>query len=309
MSRDEDRAESRTGHQRSKDGAPKLVLEHDERPEEAQPESLAEVATSSQDDHESSRGRSVHQRRRRRRAQKLLVATILTGIFITVVMWSRGVGRQPTQTPVISIAPHVLFEQACAAIRDGQGDTLHITEYPVDDEMVSAMAGLDSLETVIFDEGSVSDQAITTIAKLPKLQHLRLRLSPISDEGMKQIAGIESLWYLNLPHAECTAKGVGQLSAIPRLRQLRLGSSNLSNEVTREIAKIESLRGLHLIGIAVTDEGLKTLAAMKHLESLYLDDSAVTEAGWEWLFDQYPHLHVHVDQSHHDRDPKAHKHH
>ncbi len=171
------------------------------------------------------------------------MATILTGVFITIVLWSGGVGRQAPPAPVLSIAPRVLFEQVCAEIRKSQGDTLHITEYPVEDAMVPAMAELDSLETVIFDQGAVTDEAIPTIASLPKLQHLRLRLSPIGDEGMKQLAGIESLWYLNLPHAECTAQGVAELAALPRLRQLRLGSDNLGNEVTREIAKITSLRG------------------------------------------------------------------
>jgi hypothetical protein len=83
----------------------------------------------------------------------------------------------------------------------------------------------------------------------------------------------------------------------------------LGNEVTREIATLPSLRVIHLIGVPVTDEGLKTLAEMPYLESLYLDDCAVTEAGWDWLFREHPHLHVHVNQAHHDRDPKRHEHH
>ena len=74
------------------------------------------------------------------------------------------------------------------------------------------------------------------------------------------------------------------------------------------LTQIRSLRGIHLIGVPITDEGLKKIAAMPYLESLYLDDSAVTEAGWAWLFREHPHLHVHIDQYHHDRDPKAHDH-
>jgi hypothetical protein len=47
---------------------------------------------------------------------------------------------------------------------------------------------------------------------------------------------------------------------------------------------------------------------MPNLQSLYLDDSLVTETGWEWLFEEVPNLHVHVNQQHHDRDPQAHQH-
>jgi hypothetical protein len=259
---------------------------------------------------ETRRGLSPSQRRRKQQAQKLLVATILTGILITTVIWSRRRAEQNHPTAEVpTIVPSLLFEQRCQQIRERQDETLHVTEFAVDDAMVRSMAGLDSLETVIFDQGAVTDQAIETIASLPKLRHLRLRLSPIGDEGLSRIASIESLWYLNLPHAECTSQGIAELAALPRLRQLRLGSGKLGNEVAREIAKITSLRGIHLIGIPVTDEGLKSLAAMKHLESLYLDDCAVTEAGWEWLFQEHPYLHVHINQSHHDRDPKAHPHH
>ncbi len=252
---------------------------------------------------------AASRRTRNRRTRRILLATILIGMLVGFGIWSRGQFSQAGGEPEPSISPRVLFEQRCEEIRRSGGDTLQITDFAVDDEMVKSIAGLDSLVTVIFDQGAVSDQAIETIAGLPNLQHLRLRLSPIGDAGMKRIATMESLWYLNLPQAECTAEGVAELAALPRLRQLRLGSRNLGNEVTHAIEQIESLRGIHLIGIGVTDEGLRRLAGMQHLESLYLDDSAVTEAGWEWLFDRHPHLHVHVNQMHHDRDPKAHEHH
>jgi len=32
----------------------------------------------------------------------------------------------------------------------------------------------------------------------------------------------------------------------------------------------------------------------------------VTDEGWDWLFQNKSHLHVHIDQKHHDRDPQKH---
>ena len=251
---------------------------------------------------------SPHQLRRRRRIRHIVLAFLLTAIFVITVMWSSGSFDETHGTPVVAIAPSVLFEQQCEEIKKESLHKLHVTEFEVDDAMMAGIGQLVSIETLILDKGAVTDASMSGIASLPNLQHLRLRLSPINDEGLRQLSQCKSLWYVNLPHATCSAKGVGELTEIPKLRQLRLGSTGLGNEVTREIASIKSLRGVHLIGIAVTDEGLKTLAAMPHLESLYLDDSAVTEAGWDWLFREHPHLHVHVNQDHHDRDPKAHKH-
>lgn len=167
---------------------------------------------------------------------------------------------------------------------------------------------LPRVDTVLVDQGVVTDDGLAKIAELPDLAHLRLRLSPITDDGVGVLASCEKLWLLNLPHSRLTTRGVSKLQDFPRLKQLRLGSPELKNECCRAIAKIRSLRGLHLIGVPVTDEGLKLLTTLPHLESLYLDDSAVTDSGWLWLFRNHSHLHVHVNQRHHDRDPHAHQH-
>jgi hypothetical protein len=232
---------------------------------------------------------------------------VLLGIVFLFV--SGGLLDRDRRAAVVEIAPEIRFDELVREVIEKELDSIQIADFQVDDSMIEGLRDLTAVETVIIDQGKVTDHGVDAIATLRDLKHLRLRLSPITDAGLKKLADCQSLWFLNLPHADCTAQGVGYLAALPRLRQLRLGSDQLGNEVCREIAKIGSLRGIHLIGVKVTDEGLKVLANMPHLESLYLDDSAVTEAGWQWLFDTCPQLHVHVDQQHHDRDPKAHPHH
>ena len=113
---------------------------------------------------------------------------------------------------------------------------------------------------------------------------------------------------MNLPHSRLTEKGIRSLSALPKLRQLRVGSTLLGNDIGRALLEVKSLRGVHLIGVPLSDEGLKVIVQLPHLESLYLDDAAITESGWDWLFQNHPQLHVHINQRHHDRDPQHHKH-
>ena len=186
---------------------------------------------------------------------------------------------------------------------------LRITDFPADDQMMQQLRGVEGIDTVIVDQGVITDAGVAAIATMPHLTHLRLRLSPITDTGLRHLADCDSLWYLNLPHARCTAEGLESLSVLPALRQLRIGSPQLGDGTGGAIASITSLRGVHLIGVPLSDEGLKRMAELPNLESLYLDGSAVTNAGWQWLFRFHPQLHVHVDQHHHDRDPAAHSHH
>ena len=247
--------------------------------------------------------------------QLLLGASGLLVIFLVLFLYKRSSDTSALKVePLIKPLPQ-RFSEKLDEIADGGGKTLEVTEYPVDDDMFRGVERLVDLETVILDQGSVTDRSIAVVSQLSQLRHLRLRLSPITDVGFSQIASCESLWYLNVPHADCTIEGIHQLSKLPALRQLRLGSSQMrlgssqmGNDVVSAIAKIESLRSVHLIGIPVNDEGLKDFAKMSHLQSLYLDDSEVTETGWEWLFENAGHLHVHVNQKHHDRDPDAHSH-
>lgn len=164
------------------------------------------------------------------------------------------------------------------------------------------------LDTVLIDQGIVTRAGLAKIAELPGLEHLRLRLSPIVDEDLEPLLGCKDLWLLNLPHSQLSKDGIVALARLPKLKQLRIGSDRLTNDCCRAIAKLQNLRGLHLIGVPITDDGVKVLSELPHLESLYMDDSAVTDSGWDWVFRNHPQLHVHVNQTHHDRDPQSHAH-
>lgn len=263
----------------------------------------------SQGDADTATTRNTRMLARDRRRQTLLFLCFGTTLLVVAGLWWYDYFEMPVIIPEEVDPPGVRFEKLYQANLESGHPTLHVQGFPIDDSMVSRIGELKALETLIIDEGIVTDETIDLIATLPKLRQLRLRLSPISDAGLQELSKCEALWFLNLPHAECTSKGVASLKSLKKLRQIRLGSKNLDNQVANALTQIGSLRGIHLIGVPITDEGLKKIAAMPYLESLYLDDSAVTEAGWAWLFREHPHLHVHIDQYHHDRDPKAHDHH
>lgn len=219
-----------------------------------------------------------------------------------------------------SVDPPVSLETQFARGRSGAGSGRVQSDQPVtDSEFALLTAGSDQersdpgdeawLTELVLDAGSLGDESCLAISKFPKLRHLRLRHCDISDEGLEDLASCESLQILNLPHSEITASGLDALQSLPDLRMLRLGGGRLTEATATALEKLGSLRQLHLIGVPIDDEGLRKLASLPKLQSLYLDDSAVTEAGWDWLFETHPSLHVHVNAEHLDRDPNHAAHH
>lgn len=262
-----------------------------------------------QDEMDAPVAASVRITARDKRRQMLLFLCFGSTLMVITGLWWYDYFEKSVIVQEPFDPPDVRFDKLYQAALDDDDTTFHVAGFPVDDSMMPRIGELKMLDTLIIDQGIVTDDMIDSVAQLTKLRHLRMRLSPIGDAGLRELTKCKELWFLNLPHSSCTAEGVAELKSLEKLRQLRLGSKELDNQVTNSLTQIRSLRGLHLIGVPITDEGLKKIAALPLLESLYLDDSAVTQAGWEWLFREYPHLHVHIDQYHHDRDPKTHDHH
>ncbi|MEM6690337.1 MAG: hypothetical protein AAF664_12965 [Planctomycetota bacterium] len=179
-------------------------------------------------------------------------------------------------------------------------------------EFLSRSDMAETLTAVRIDGGLVEREIprelLESLMSMPKLRELRFRQVAVTDSDLNVIARHKQLEILNFPDSICTTAGIEHLISMPTLRQLRLGSAHLTGESASKIRKLESLRSLHLIGIPIDDTQLRKLADLPLLESLYLDDCAVTQEGWIWLFEHHPHLHVHVDQVHHDRDPQLHRH-
>jgi hypothetical protein len=216
-----------------------------------------------------------------------------------------GDGEQPAKN-LASKSESTIAQQITQG-RAGRLDRIELLDTAADDVMLEMLAAEDGwVDVLILDKGVISDRGAESIARLPNLFHLRLRESPISDHGLERLSSCESIHILNLPQCDATAEGVAALAALSELRNLRLGGQKLDSATAESIALIMSLRNVHLIEVPIDDEGLRQIASLPKLQSLYLDDSDVTQAGWDWLFETHPDLHVHVNQRHVDRNHSNH---
>jgi hypothetical protein len=214
------------------------------------------------------------------------------------------VGREGAGGEVRS--PSEVFAAAVKHWAESGGDAIRLDEFEATDDHFLLLAQFERLRVIRVDGGQLTPAGARALATMPHLEQLHLRRIAVDDATLDEIAKSPRLWLLNIADAKVSTEAVARLAVMPKLRQLRLGIAGGGDEYADAVAKIDRLRTVHLIGIAVRNNGLKRLAEMPFLESLYLDDCAVTDQGWEWLFENKTHLHVHIDQKHHDRDPQKH---
>lgn len=228
------------------------------------------------------------------------VAAVLIGCDL------RGMGGTDGTAAIAEF--HREIGDQIAAVRAGDAHTI-VAAVPLTDAEWESLRGLTGLRELVLEQGRADDGRAEILATLTVLERLVLRESPLGDAGFQRIAACRELRDLNVPQAACTAAGVRALAPLPHLRSLRLGGPQLTGVDTCEaVASLPQLRSLHLIDVLIGDDGLAVLQRLQGLWNLYLDGAGVSDEAWEGYFQACPRVHVHIDQAHHDRDPRGHLH-
>lgn len=198
------------------------------------------------------------------------------------------------------------FATQLAAVRDGTATAIIVRDRSLDDDEWEALRGLAGLRELVLEQGVADDAKGEILGSLGDLERLVLRRSPLGDEGLAALVRCSRLRAINLPASTATSTGVAALASLPDLRSLRLGGRGLAGvEAATAVATLEGLVSLHLIDVPIGDEGLAALGRLRRLQTLYLDGAGVSDAAWDGYFHDHPDVHVHVDQAHHDRDPRG----
>ncbi len=209
---------------------------------------------------------------------------------------------------VPSLVSELAFKEQFEKVVAGESIAIKLTQSSIGAEQLRQLGEVSGvLLELQLDAGVVDDTSLEWIAQLTALEHLRLRGSPISDAGILKLQAnkLPQLRILNLPQAKLTTAGLEHLATFPKLSQLRVSGLQFDDGAAGVLASFPSMRSLHLIAPKFTDVALDRLAEAHMLSSLYIDDCHLSDAAWERLFTAKPSLHVHIDQHHHDRDPKA----
>lgn len=192
------------------------------------------------------------------------------------------------------------------AVRQGQSSEIEIQAQTITDIQLAELTEVENLEVLKLNRGSISDEGIRAIVSLPKLRQIVLRDSSLSNEGAKQLSQCKSLEIVNIPRSQFGDEAIKHLSQLPQLELLRIGTDRpLSADALKHLTNSKSLRFVHLIGVPLKDDALGPLGAIEGLESLYIDGGEFSDEALSDLLKRRPKLHLHLDQRHHDSDPKS----
>ncbi len=217
-------------------------------------------------------------------------------------------GSRGASESAATVVSHGDVGDQIAAVRTGGADSV-VATVPLTDAEWESLRGLTGLRELVLEQGRADDGRAEILVTLTGLERLVLRESPLGDAGFRRLAECPTLRDVNVPQAACTAAGVRALAPLADLRSLRLGGPQLAGaEVCEAVTSLHKLRSLHLIDVPIGDDGLAVLQRLPGLWNLYLDGAGVSDEAWERYFQACPRVHVHVDQAHHDRDPRGHLH-
>ena len=153
------------------------------------------------------------------------------------------------------------------------------------DDGLAQLSAFEDLAQLDLLYNHFSDEALTHVAKLPKLRVLDLRgCVVITDYGLEKISGMQQLQALKLFNPGVTDQGMNVIGNFKDMKVLFVQNASITDEGLKPLAgmtKLEDLTLYQLFGI--TDEGLANLSGMNALTSLSLCDNRINGSGLQHL--------------------------
>ena len=144
---------------------------------------------------------------------------------------------------------------------------------------LAPLARLARLETLRLSGSPPDDACLAHLRGLTGLTMIDLQQTRITDAGLDHLAGMDRLEILMVNGSKLTKAGVAKLARLTALKQLWIQpTTELADGGAIALVKVRKVADLNPPGIATDDAGLDLLATLK-LEQLGITGRGVTDAG------------------------------
>jgi hypothetical protein len=140
--------------------------------------------------------------------------------------------------PGAPIAPPAITDAGLAHLKGlDQLWTLDLSDLPITDSGLEAIADLPALEALFLQRTRVQGRGLLKLKSLPRLSVLHLNGSPLTEEGLKALAGATGLQFLSLRGVALSPDTLTVLKTLPRLERLDLTGCGLLDEEVDALVK------------------------------------------------------------------------
>jgi Leucine-rich repeat (LRR) protein len=170
----------------------------------------------------------------------------------------------------------LVFPKLASLVVEGPGITNQLT---------SRIAEQHNLASLTLKNTLVDDEGIEQLVDLKTLKVIELRVAPlISDRAMESLVKLPKLRAVRLVGGNITDRGVATLLRAPKLHELDVRNCrNVTKAGIEQIGAKGTVRVLKIGGPKIDDQTLGIVATMTHLAGLCLDNCDISDAGLKKL--------------------------
>ena len=174
----------------------------------------------------------------------------------------------------------------------------------IDDAGLSQLSGLTELQDLDLSCSGWTGAGLVHLARMQKLEWLRLGSTPLRDEHLEALSGLTKLAELSLTGDRLSDLGISHLAPLTGLKQLRIddgdprivkggkpatptnpeGLVEVPGEqlviTSRGLTALSSMAGLHTLQLSSSRiEDLSSIRGLKNLRTLSLPNASITDEG------------------------------
>ena len=204
----------------------------------------------------------------------------------------------------VAASPEIILKTGGVIKEDSDGAIIDIdlSDRPLNDQLIEALASLPKLSVLRLRRTSISDEQLGKLTPL-KLRMIDLRNTNVTDAGLTHLAQIKSLIDIQLEKSKVTDVGIQKLAdldlksfnanyctsisnrslavlaSMPSLEQIQLDYTKINDEGMEVLSASSRLKRLRIRGVDVTGAGLIHIAQLKSLSRINLRDTSLDDAG------------------------------
>ncbi len=164
-------------------------------------------------------------------------------------------------------------------------EVLELDEPQITDEACETIGRFDQLKRLslgnYYDDSTtlqITDQGLSHLVGLTKLEGLDLPAPGVTDDGLKSIAKLQALTGLELDGTSLSGEGLGDLSKLTNLRVLIIRNWSLKEHALSDLPKLGNFQALGLMNCSLSENCLRPLGECPLLNQLSLTGPNVTDA-------------------------------